>query len=117
MSTLPSFPLFDQLLQQPEPAAVDWSQLSVTIGNLPLPQAETVYALIVHYYLWEMNQRSDVSSLLKQLRSANARTINRYLYGCRTASGGRGVTFTSQNLPTRLQGLLALYIKRIYRPA
>lgn len=72
-------------------------QVWSSVGKLPQEHLEFIYFLVLHDYL--VNGGEDKSNP----------------YGCKTQMGGKGVLFTVDKLPERVQKVIIAYLARISR--
>lgn len=91
-----SFPLYDYLSQF-SPSDDKWDKISNIINNLTLSEAETIYALIYHYYVVTTHEHDGKLNL----------------YNSKIFSGGKGLIFNVQNLPEPLQKIIINYVNLI----
>ena len=97
---------------------VDWQNLCNTINNLPLEHSEIIDALIIHFYLNDMQTKcpnTNLNSLIAQLKEyGDQRKINlQQPYGVRTIGVRKGAMYTVNHLPEKLQNLIANYVFKI----
>lgn len=102
-----SFPLYDALLPKATIATPpEWKSLTPLIGNLTIEHTETIFALILHYYVLE--QSGKIPGFVPHQRKDLP-----IPYGGKVFEGGKGLLYNVNNLPLLLQQVISEFVKSI----
>lgn len=92
---------------------LDWKKICTTINCLPLEHAEVIYILILNHYMNELRENNvEGYEQMIKIGGMDAKRLQQ-IYGIKTSNNGRGIMMNVNNIPNKLQQIIATYIEQI----
>lgn len=92
---------------------LDWKKICTTINCLPLEHAEAIYILILNHYLSELRGNNvEAYEQMIKIKGMDGKKLQQ-IYGIKTSNNGKGIMMNVNNIPNKLQQIIATYIEQI----